>query len=159
MAHWLDSDVLINAKNDAYGFDIAPGFWEFLEEGIGDQRFLICDAVKTESISIDYELSDWVRDLPNDSIIMPDQHVQTAYGTIADHIQDGGYPNRAKFLAGADGWIIAHAQVDEGTVVSQEVTAGNGPDAKVPDIGNRFGVQVIRRQRFMQDLGVRLVRG
>lgn len=29
---WLDSDTFIRAKNEAYGFDIAPGFWTFLEQ-------------------------------------------------------------------------------------------------------------------------------
>lgn len=159
MAHWLDSDVLINSKNDAYGFDIAPGFWEFLEEGIGDQRFLLPDAVRKEIYERDDELADWVRALPNGSIVMPNQQVQAAYGPIADHVQNGDYPNKAKFLAGADGWLIAHAQVDEGIVVSQEIGAGQGPDAKIPDIGQRFGVDVVRRHEFMQELGVRLVRG
>lgn len=158
MAHWLDSNVLIDAKNDAYGFDIAPGFWEFLEEGIRDQRFLLPDAVRGEIIERDDELAGWVRGLPNGSIILPDQQVQALYGDIADHVTNGGYRNYRRFLAGADGWLIAHARVDAGIVVSQEVTAGNGLEAKVPDIGRRFGVDVIRRQRFMQDLGVRLVR-
>ena len=158
MAHWLDSDVLINAKNDAYGFDIAPGFWEFLEEGFGDQRFLIPDAVRGEIGQRDDELAEWVRNLPDGSIIMPDQQVQRVYGDIADHVANGGYPNHRKLLEGADGWLIAHARVDSGIVVSQEVTAGRGPDAKVPDIGQRFGVVTIRRQKFMQDHGVTLVR-
>jgi len=32
MAYLLDSDVFIRAKNDHYGFDICPGFWNWLEE-------------------------------------------------------------------------------------------------------------------------------
>gem|GEM_PF-6918350 len=31
MAYLLDSDVLIRAKNDHYGFDFCPGFWDWLE--------------------------------------------------------------------------------------------------------------------------------
>ena len=31
MAYLLDSDVFIRAKNDHYGFDLCPGFWEWLE--------------------------------------------------------------------------------------------------------------------------------
>lgn len=29
---WLDTDSLITPKNGPYGFDIAPGFWKFLEQ-------------------------------------------------------------------------------------------------------------------------------
>lgn len=29
---WLDADSLITPKNGPYGFDIAPGFWKFLEQ-------------------------------------------------------------------------------------------------------------------------------
>ena len=159
MPHWLDSDVLINAKNDAYGFDIAPGFWEFLEEGVAEGQILLPDAVAQEIHQRDDELSDWVKGLPNGSVVIPNQDVQGAYGPIADHVQNGDYPNKAKFLAGADGWLIAHAQNDEGIVVSQETRAGAGPEAKVPDIGNHFGVNVIRRHEFMQEFGVILIRG
>jgi len=31
VAYLLDSDVLIRAKNDHYGFDFCPGFWDWLE--------------------------------------------------------------------------------------------------------------------------------
>ena len=31
MAYLLDSDVLIQAKNAHYGFDICPGFWAWIE--------------------------------------------------------------------------------------------------------------------------------
>lgn len=33
---WLDSDTFIRAKNEAYGFDIAPGFWDFLDQKTGE---------------------------------------------------------------------------------------------------------------------------
>ena len=29
---WLDTNVFITSKNTFYGFDIAPGFWEFIEQ-------------------------------------------------------------------------------------------------------------------------------
>jgi len=31
VAYLLDSDVFIRAKNDHYGFDFCPGFWEWLD--------------------------------------------------------------------------------------------------------------------------------
>ena len=31
MAYLLDSDVFIRAKNDHFGFDFCPAFWDWLE--------------------------------------------------------------------------------------------------------------------------------
>lgn len=31
MAYLLDSDVFIQAKNLHYGFDICPGFWDWID--------------------------------------------------------------------------------------------------------------------------------
>lgn len=31
--HLVDANVLIEAKNRYYAFDIAPGFWAWLEQG------------------------------------------------------------------------------------------------------------------------------
>jgi hypothetical protein len=159
MAHWLDSDVLINAKNDAYGFDFAPGFWEFLSDGFANGQFSLCDAVAQEIFQRDDELANWVRALPDGAIVIQDRAVQSEYQPIADHIESGEYPNRRKFLAGADGWLIAHARFDGGVVVSQETRAGAGPEAKIPDIGTRFGVNVITRGQLLRNFGVRLIRG
>jgi hypothetical protein len=32
MANLLDANVFIQAKNDYYGFDLAPGFWDWLDQ-------------------------------------------------------------------------------------------------------------------------------
>ena len=32
MAYLLDSDVFIRAKNDHFGFDFCPAFWNWLEQ-------------------------------------------------------------------------------------------------------------------------------
>ena len=31
MLFLLDSDTLIQAKNEYYGFDLCPGFWDWLD--------------------------------------------------------------------------------------------------------------------------------
>jgi hypothetical protein len=34
--HWLDANVFIEAKNGPYNFDMAPGFWRWLEKASKD---------------------------------------------------------------------------------------------------------------------------
>ena len=38
---WMDSDVLIRAKNEHYAFDIAPGFWEIIKRSAQGGRFAV----------------------------------------------------------------------------------------------------------------------
>ena len=54
-----DSNVLIEAKNRYYAFDIAPGFWVWLE--LAHAGSLVCsiEAVKDELLEKDDELADW----------------------------------------------------------------------------------------------------
>lgn len=57
----LDANVLIEAKNRYYAFDIAPGFWVWLD--LAHQQSLACSikAVRDELLDGNDELADWAR--------------------------------------------------------------------------------------------------
>lgn len=78
-AFWLDSDVLIQAANDAYQFDLAPGFWEFLEENIANHTFCMPREVLRELEERDDELHAWVRKhatFPSTNLVGPQRCIR-----------------------------------------------------------------------------------
>lgn len=57
----VDANVLIEAKNRYYAFDIAPGFWVWLDHA--HESSLVCsiDRVRDELLDGQDELADWAR--------------------------------------------------------------------------------------------------
>src|SRR3954471_18050777 len=123
---WLDADVLIQAKNTFYAFDIAPGFWEALRKGARDGLIRSPMMVHDEIMKGGDELTKWAKlvrslDLFQDA----DQKVQACVGQIGTYVQNTFERAQAKiFLEGADPWVISSAIVSEGTVVTHESLGG-----------------------------------
>jgi len=57
----LDANVLIEAKNRYYAFDIAPGFWAWLDQAHHDTVACSLEAVRDELLEGGDELADWAR--------------------------------------------------------------------------------------------------
>ncbi len=57
---FVDSNILISAKNDIYPFDVFPSFWEFLERAITEERLVLLNLVKDEILKGKDELTDWI---------------------------------------------------------------------------------------------------
>lgn len=148
---WLDANVLIQAKNDLYSFEIAPPFWSFLDEQakLGEVRSStkIYDEILKREAEKD-KLTLWVKNRKNSGMfVIPSKDVQKAYGQIADYTVEKYSQRRPKanaFLSGADGWIIAHAKCDGGIVVSHESRVDKSSmTPKIPNICTQFEVSCI----------------
>ena len=123
--HWLDADVLIQAKNGLYNFTIAMKFWNFLEQHAKAGK-LSC-SIKIYEDLLRYEdkndvLTKWAKQKKTaPGLFCPlSKDVQFAYREISEYVMkryDQKPIQVAKFLAGSDGWVIAHAKCDRGTVV------------------------------------------
>lgn len=152
---WLDTDSLIRSKNEAYGFDIAPKFWDFLDqkvdEGVIASSRLVYDEIHDGA---EDELRRWADARKNTLFIEPDSDVQAALQEIADYVTRA--PNYAQhhiadFLKKADPWTIAHAKAHGGTVVTFESRQPNSQKPKIPDICDHFRIdscviwQAVRR--------------
>lgn len=61
----IDSNVLITAKNQYYGMDFAPGFWQWLAEEHGHLGLRSINAVRIELLAQDDELAAWAKELPS----------------------------------------------------------------------------------------------
>ncbi|HQE16557.1 MAG TPA: DUF4411 family protein [Mycobacterium sp.] len=65
----VDANVLIEAKNRYYAFDIAPGFWEWLEGAHATGEVGSIEAVRSELVGGNDELSEWAK--ANGSFFQP----------------------------------------------------------------------------------------
>ncbi len=144
----VDSDVFITAKNLYYAFDLCPGFWKSLLHYHGEGRVFSVDRVRNELLvgRSDEDLFQWVKnDVPEEFFLPVDtDEVARVYTEIMMWVQR--HPNyfdhaKAKFATGADGWLVACAQVRGATVVTNEQPApASRKDVKLPDVCDEFEV-------------------
>ena len=157
---WLDTNVLIEARNGPYGFDIAPGFWTALDELSGRGEIRMSSLVYEELVAgVQDDLALWIRERRRSGLVVePDEEVQAALREIADYVNGNFMASRAAtFLRGADPWVIAHALVSDGIVVTQEARVpANSTRVKIPNICTVFRVGSINTYRMLRELDVSL---
>lgn len=136
MMFLLDANVLIEAKNRYYAFDIAPGFWRWLENA--HSRGVACsiERVREELLEKDDELSDWSRD-HRDFFFPLDGRTAQVFSKLSAWAQSQDFTDDAlnAFAAGtADFMLVAHASAHSCTVVTHEKAGtGSRKRVKIPD--------------------------
>ncbi|MFA5689640.1 MAG: DUF4411 family protein [Kiritimatiellales bacterium] len=155
----FDSNVLIQAKNGPYPFEIFPAFWNWFGDQIKSGTVYSSYFVYDELIRYDDELSEWVKEY-KELFLEPDENVQKKYAEIVNQVQQSDCPsaNIDKFLAGADPWIIAHALVATDVLVTHEKRVGaDSKKIKIPNICDTFGsVECIDTYQLLKRLSARL---
>ncbi|MBU3699965.1 MAG: DUF4411 family protein [Candidatus Kapabacteria bacterium] len=154
MMYLLDANVLIEAKNRYYSFDVCPGFWDWLKRENAIGTVLSIDAVARELS--DPDSAKWVRDHRGFFVASDD----TLIGDIATWIQ--GQPRfsvaeTARFLSGADARLISHAAVNGATVVTKETSEPQSRRVKIPDVCRAFNVECIDTFKALSRLNARFV--
>jgi len=161
--YWLDANVLIEAKDGLYSFEIAGQFWIFLEEQASAGT--ICSSVQVYAEIMRWEGSEdalmkWAKPRRNSGLFCtPGRVVQDKMREIGDYVIKT-YDKRpaavGKFLGGADPWIIAHAICDGGTVVSHEARLDKAALVpKIPNVCHAFGVGCISLPAMLKTLKFR----
>jgi hypothetical protein len=155
--YWMDSDVFIQSKNGPYGLDFAPGFWRWLEWCITDGHVRSPMLVYKELTAYKDDLADWARERETEGLLFVEstKSVQDIYRAIADHVKAKYIPaQHVPFLAGADGWVIAHAQESSGVVVAHEATVDvKSQKVKIPNVCAHFKVPCMKLQDMRKAIG------
>ena len=155
--YWLDSNVFIEGKKGPYGFDIAPRFWNMLDELI-DADIVSCPAlVYSELQNVQDDLSTWAKERRRTSLFVePSEAVQRTFREVIAYVMQH-YPenqSRRRFLDRADPWVIAHAIAQGGAVVSLE---GSDPDTSkkvnIPNVCSHFNVTCVNTYQMLRELG------
>jgi hypothetical protein len=156
--YWIDSNVLITAKDGPFRFSIAPVFWKTLDNQAQLGRIRVSKMVYDEIVKDgpDDELAKWIKSRRAEGFcVTPDQSVQVQLRKIADHVQAHYRTHQAaKFLSDADPWVIAHALASNGIVVTFETFQPDAKKVKMPNVCNAMGVPFKNLYDMMQELGM-----
>jgi len=155
----LDTNVLIEAKNRYYAFDIAPGFWAWLERA--HDQGLVCsiEAVRNELLAGNDELSVWAR--RNADFFRPlDQATTRHFAPLAAWANARNFtPAAIAAFTGnaADYLLVAFAREHKHTLVTHERP---DPNAKariaIPDACIGLGVPYADTFKMLRATGVLL---
>lgn len=155
----LDSNVLISAKNLHYAFDIAPGFWEWLDGQLGIRTVCSVEEVFGEITKGDDELVGWASNhKPRFEAHSEDS--AACLKVLSKWVLARPYTRAAvdKFLRSADLHVIAFAMAHNHTVVTHEKSEPNSKKSvKIPDVCLAHKVDVIGPFEMMRRERARLV--
>ena len=156
--YWLDSNVFIEGKKGPYGFDIAPRFWELIDELVAEGRISCPVRVYDELLDGQNDLSTWDQSRRASGLFMePAEPVQEAFRQVTAYAMQR-YPDnqaRRRFLDRADPWVVAHAMAQGGKVVSlEERHLWSSLQVKIPNVGTHFNILCVNTYQMLRELGV-----
>jgi hypothetical protein len=158
----LDSNIFIRAHREYYAPDLAPGFWESLEELAHEGSIKSIDRVQEELLEEEDELADWAENDFSHAFCSTDEdNVINNYHDVVNWVQKKGqYRDGAitDFFDGADGWLIAYSMTEDGTVVTNERHApGSKSEVKIPTVCQGMGVDCSQKPfEMLRSLDVQL---
>lgn len=154
MGYLLDSNIFIQAKNEYYGFDLCPGFWDWLEQQNQYGKVFSIDRVQGELINFSDELSKWAANQGSNFFLPIDHHTITEMTNVSNWVMNGPHRTYAKnsFLGGADPFLIAYAKAHNHTVVSHEIYVPNElRKLKIPVVCQGLNVSCIRTFEMLRN--------
>ena len=136
----IDTSAILHAWIRAYPPDVFVGVWELIDELI-DQGVLIA----TEEVRVELERKHdapyhWAR-LRDDMFVPVDRRIQEAVHRLL-----GSYKrlvDTRKNRSGADPFVIALAQIEGCTVVTNEAPTGKLEKPNIPDVCAALGLRCI----------------
>ena len=157
--YWLDANVFIEAQNRKYPFGMFDSYWEWMSGRVAEGTIVCPKRVYQEIVGEhdhDDPLVKWFQTRKGNGLCIASDHaVQEQVGIITKHVFTRYHqsPHAMNFSKGADPWIIAHAFVDDGVVVTQE--SNLRPDAqkaRIPDVCKEFDVACIDGLKLLEKL-------
>ena len=130
----LDSNVFIQAKNQYYGFEFCPAFWEWL---IRNRQIVVSlDKVKEELVDGGDSLSEWVKGEGKVLFQDFDEKALSFFEGINEYLRRYGYEPSAitSFQQDADYYLVAYAKAHNFSIVTLEVPGGSKNKVKIPDV-------------------------
>jgi hypothetical protein len=159
MAYLLDSDVLMEARKRHYGFDICPGFWDWIDIQYQEGAVLSVEKVRDEiGVGTD-ALITWADNRPAGFFAPPDGATQAAFATVSQWANSQNYTPRAlsEFFQKADFFLVAHALAHSLTLVTHERAANTQTKVKIPNVCVALNIGFIDPFEMLRREGARFV--
>ncbi len=145
MAYLLDANVFIQGKNEHYGMDFCPGFWDWLLSSNAAGIVSSVTEVAEELQAGADELAQWSVKRGTAFFLEPDESVLSAARRIDQCVTGQPFKTAAtnKFIGSADHVLIAHALAKQMTVVTHEKPSNSKHTVKIPDVCKEFEIECI----------------
>ncbi len=145
MIYTLDTNILIGFSRN-YPRDVFPSLWEVLESTIDGGKACICQAVLDELERGGDDLYGWAKRYPNLVCETVQQEVDLA-SKIS--IQSPEWVREA--TNAADPFVIAHAVIEQRTIVTDEKRVGVGVkprNQKIPNVADLYSALTVNFIEF-----------
>lgn len=153
----LDANVLIQAWQKYYSPDLCPEYWESLNK-LGELGIIFIPAAVSEEIMrTEDDLSDWLKNSKIPIIEINEQVTRGLQNIYSSDPKHKFLVDNTKARSLADPWLIAHAIVENATVVTKEekITQSNSKKIKIPNVCENMGVRWMNDFEFLREVGVR----
>lgn len=155
----IDSNVLIEAKNRYYGFDIAPGFWNWLDRAHAQSLACSIKEVEKELVAGGDELADWAKAHPAFFRAI-DQGATQHFPALSSWAASRAFtPAALAAFTGndADYLLVAYAREHGHILVTHEVPDSNAKKrVKIPDACTAMGVTYSTTFSMLRETGAQL---
>ncbi len=156
----LDANIFITAKNQHYGFDFVPAFWEWLDQGHAAGILASVAKVFDEIDDGSDELTTWAT-ARKPVFLEPDAATLRSYAQLSAWADSSlTYTQSAiqTFLANADYQLVAHAHAHGHTVVTHEKPRPNSKSRiLIPDACSAMNVDWIGPWEMLRAESARFV--
>lgn len=159
----IDSNVLIQAKNRYYAFDVCTGFWNAIDSHASSGKIVTVEPVLDEILDGDDNLSEWLdkRRVNHTIIDISDKGIQDSYSTLINWVFNSSqFQDAAKseYADSADGWIMAYAHAYNHKVVTHESYHKNVKKrVPIPNVCKEFNIKYTNTFEMLRSLSIEFV--
>ena len=153
----IDTSSLIWAHRSSFTMDIAPRFWELMNDAFKSGTVISNIAIYDEIVEREGDEDDLARWVKERKDYFPDL-TQVAANNLATIMSKcPKLVNPLKKKHEADPYVIATAMASSATVVTQETPNGlTAHTAEIPDVCKTFNIECINLLTMMRKLGWKL---
>ena len=162
MSYLLDANIFVAAARTYYHPELVPSFWGWLEGEVeaGHVHSIVNVREEIEGGGDGDFLKRWADPLPDSFWLDPHADAQEEIKQVTRWVtrRDLDYKEaaRAKFLTGADSFLVAMALAEGHVVVTDEVSEPNSKkNIKIPDACTAHGVGYKNPLDLYRQLGMR----
>lgn len=154
----FDANIFINFYERNYRFAHFPSFWDKFATIIN--QYVVIPQVVRDEIEKGEEFKQWLKKHYQENILSHKKYAKE-WGGIISYIANN-YDKEALLIKNtwaresiADGWLIAIANKENFTIVSDELPLPPSSPlkkTKIPDIAEAFGVRCINMNQFFAEI-------
>lgn len=161
MRFLLDADTFIEAKDDFYGFEFCPAYWDCLLRENSAGRVFSIERVRQELTAGNDDLVEWAKKEGANLFLPMTVESGNSFKLVANYVQNmpaSFDSQKNRFLSGGDAALIAYALAHGDTVVTRETyVPETRKKIKLPNVCHHFDVPILRPHEMLIQLGVRFV--